>query len=138
MENNNNELNENKNFEEVSKYGVYFTEEGLFNKIMKFAKVLGTKFLYVVLVLFYTLKEKDVPAWAKAAIVGALGYFILPTDLVPDILPAAGFADDWGVVLAAIAAVAFYVDKDVKEKAKGMIKDWFGDFDENDIKDLPV
>lgn len=37
--------------------------------------------------LYALLKSSSTPAWAKAAIIGALGYFICPLDAVPDFLP---------------------------------------------------
>ena len=48
-------------------------------------------------------------AWAKATIVGALGYFITPLDAIVDLTPVVGYADDLGVLALAIAAVATYV-----------------------------
>jgi uncharacterized membrane protein YkvA (DUF1232 family) len=37
--------------------------------------------------------------------VGALGYLILPTDAVADIIPVAGYLDDAGMITAAIASL---------------------------------
>jgi len=79
-----------------------------------------------VLLLYYTLQKPDVPKKAKATIIGALGYFILPTDLFPDILPA-GFTDDLGALGLALIQVAMYIDDNVKAEAKGKLKQWFGE-----------
>ncbi|PEO50494.1 hypothetical protein CN563_02685 [Bacillus sp. AFS026049] len=49
----------------------------------KFGKKAGVKVVYVALLLFYTLQKPTTPVWAKTVIVGALGYFILPIDLIP-------------------------------------------------------
>jgi uncharacterized membrane protein YkvA (DUF1232 family) len=38
-------------------------------------------------------------------LLGAVAYFILPIDLVPDMLAGLGFTDDASVIAAAIAAV---------------------------------
>ena len=65
------------------------------------------------------------PVWAKTAIIGALGYFISPIDAIPDIMPVVGYTDV-GVLAAATAAVATYIDEDVKKKAKDKMKYWFG------------
>ena len=58
------------------------------------ALVAGRKTLLSSLILFYCLKDRDTPTWAKGVIVGALGYLILPADLIPDILPGAGYGDE--------------------------------------------
>jgi uncharacterized membrane protein YkvA (DUF1232 family) len=44
---------------------------------------------------------------SRALILGALVYFLLPSDLVPDILPIVGLADDTliiGLVIKRLAA----------------------------------
>ncbi len=69
----------------------------------------------------------SVPPWAKTAIVAALGYFIFPLDAIPDLTPVVGYADDFGVLAAALATVSVYVDKNVKTQARNKIKDIFGD-----------
>lgn len=55
--------------------------------------------------------------WAKGVITGALGYFILPADLVPDLLPGAGYGDDWGAIVAAMATVAAYIKEEHRQRA---------------------
>ncbi len=114
---------------EDEKYAEEYTEDKLFTKILKFAKKAGIKIIYVVLLLFYTLQKPEIPLKVKAAIIGALGYFILPIDLIPDFIPLAGFTDDFGVLLAALGTTAFYIDADSKEKARMKLHDWFGEYD---------
>lgn len=72
----------------------------------------------------------------KATIAGALGYFILPIDLVPDVVLGVGYVDDLTLVMAALVQVAMYIDEDIKNQAKDKLKDWFGDdVDTSDIDD---
>jgi uncharacterized membrane protein YkvA (DUF1232 family) len=73
-----------------------------------------------------TPPEKGTPAWAKGVIYGALGYFLLPFDAIPDIAPVVGFTDDLGALAAAIATVAVYINDNVKSKAADRIETWFG------------
>ncbi len=54
-------------------------------------------------------------------IVGALGYLILPTDLIPDIIPGAGYGDDWGAIVAALATVTAYIKDEHKAKAEAQV-----------------
>lgn len=116
------------------KYEKHYSEESFFNKIIRYAKSAGIKVIYVALLLYYTLKKPSTPPWAKTAIIGALGYFIFPIDLIPDILPGVGYVDDLSVMAAALATVAAYIDDEVREQAKEKLKDWFGDFDEKKIQ----
>jgi uncharacterized membrane protein YkvA (DUF1232 family) len=74
------------------------------------------------LTLFYCLQDRDTPRWAKGVIVGALGYLILPADMVPDILPAIGYTDDWGALVAALATVAAFVKDDHKSRASEQVR----------------
>ena len=70
-------------------------------------------------ILYYALKDDNgnVPLWAKAVIVGALGYFISPIDALPDFLPG-GYADDLAVLGVTMATVATYVSEDIVGRAK--------------------
>lgn len=105
----------------------YFSDEKFWDKLKKFAKKAGSSVVYTVLLLYFTLQKPDVPMKAKAVIIGALGYFILPFDLIPDIAMGVGFSDDLGALGVALLQVAMYIDADVKNKAKEKLKDWFGD-----------
>lgn len=49
--------------------------------------------------------DRETPAYVRAVLFGAVAYFILPADAVPDILAGLGFTDDASVIAAAIAAV---------------------------------
>ena len=78
------------------------------------------------MVLYYTWDDDDTPTWAKATIVGALGYFISPIDAVPDILPVVGYSDDLAVLVGALAAVASSIKASHKKAAKDKVDDLFG------------
>ena len=89
-------------------------------------KKVGAHVAYPALLLYYVLKSPNVPLKVKAEIVGALGYLILPFDLIPDWLPVVGYTDDLAALLAVIRNVSPYITKDVKAAAKAKIVDWFG------------
>jgi len=93
---------------------------------VRFAKVAGAEVVERALQLYYAAQDPQTPAWAKAVIYGALGYFIFPVDAIPDAVPAVGFSDDLGVLVAALASVAMYITPAVKEQARVRIRDWFG------------
>ena len=118
------------------KYAEEYSEEKLFTKILKFAKKAGIKIIYLVLLLFYTLQKSTTPMWVKSVIIGALGYFILPIDVIPDFIPMAGYTDDYGVLIGALGATAFYIDAESKEKARKKLHDWFGEYDYDELSEV--
>ncbi len=111
--------------ENSEKFKGDFDEDRLFKKIAKFAKEAGVKLVFIALLLFYALKSKNMPITAKATVMGALGYFILPMDIIPDFIPVAGYSDDLAALLAVLKTVSMYVDEPVKIEAKSVITRWF-------------
>ena len=61
------------------------------------------------LAAYYCAFDRDTPLPVKATLVGALAYFILPVDAIPDVLPVIGFTDDAAVLAAAIKLVASHI-----------------------------
>ncbi|QJD86486.1 YkvA family protein [Cohnella herbarum] len=110
-----------------SKYEKHYSEEGFWSKLKKNAKEAGSKVVYSGLLLYFALQSPKTPLRAKVQIYGALGYLILPVDLVPDFLPAVGYVDDLGALGLALGAVAMSIDQGVKLKAKDKLKDLFGE-----------
>lgn len=111
----------------TDKYGKYYSEKGFWEKLAGSAKKAGIKLVYMCLLLFYALQSPKLPKKSKAIIIGALGYLILPLDLVPDFIPVAGFTDDLGALGFALAQVAMSIDADVRIKAKKRLIAMFGE-----------
>ncbi|WP_207255080.1 YkvA family protein [Pseudomonas sp. FW507-14TSA] len=99
----------------------------LWRKISRYALHVGRSLITKALWLYYAAQRPETPAWAKSTIYGALGYFVLPLDLIPDVLPGIGYADDLGVLSLSIAAVAAHINQEVKEQAAGRLGEWFGE-----------
>lgn len=110
-----------------NEYEAAYSEEGLRTKLKRYATTAGREVVEKALLLYYALQNERAPAWAKATITGALGYFIVPLDGIADFTPAVGYADDLGVLVLAIAAVAAYINDDVRARAAGKMRDWFGE-----------
>jgi uncharacterized membrane protein YkvA (DUF1232 family) len=55
--------------------------------------------------LWWCAKDPATPNSAKGMMFAALAYFVLPTDAIPDILPAVGLTDDAAVIAAVIAII---------------------------------
>ncbi|MDX9708189.1 MAG: YkvA family protein [Trichloromonas sp.] len=111
---------------EIKSYAKHFSISGLWKKLAKYSAKLGRELLEKILILVYSLDDPNVPVKAKGVIVGALGYLILPLDLIPDMAPG-GFTDDFGVIAAALAMVAAYVSPETVKKAKDRTASWFGE-----------
>ena len=71
----------------------------------------------------------------KSKIYGALGYFILPLDILPDFIPLAGFTDDLTAVIWALHTVWKNITPEIKAQAAAKTREWFGDFDEAAVDD---
>ncbi len=122
-----NDLKEQDALEQIKKSEKYYSNEKFWDKLKKVAKKAGASVVYAVLLLYYTLQKPEVPKKTKAIIIGALGYFILPVDLLPDMMLGVGFTDDLGALGIALIQVAMYIDEDIKSKARTKLAVWFGD-----------
>lgn len=104
----------------------WYSAPRFWRTLNKAARSAGRKTLITALTLFYCLQDRDTPAWAKGVIVGALGYLVLPADLIPDIIPGIGYGDDWGALVAALGTVAAYIKDEHKSKALAQVARLFG------------
>lgn len=109
---------------EYEKYKQYFSEGKFWEKLKAVAKKAGLKVTAYALILFYILDKDEVPTHDKALIIGCLGYFILPIDLIPDLTPL-GYSDDIVAMLFTIRRCIRYIDDDVKMKVMIKLKSWF-------------
>jgi uncharacterized membrane protein YkvA (DUF1232 family) len=123
---------------ENSKYEKHYSEDSFWTKLGKYAKDAGIKVVYSGLILYYALESPNTSRKSKLQIYAALGYLILPIDLVPDFIPVVGYVDDLGALGLAIGATAMSIDKEVKQKAKNKVADFFGDdaMENKDIIDI--
>ena len=120
----------------IESYQSNYSESGLWKKVKSVAKKAGIKTIYMVLLLHYVLKSPDVPLEDKAKIYGALGYFILPIDLIPDFIPAVGYSDDVAALAFALHAVWKNVTPEIKEQAQRKLSEWFGSFDPDELENI--
>jgi len=113
-----------------------FSEKKFWSKLKRFARKAGVKVVYSALLLYYAYRRKETPAWAKRMIFGVLGYFISPIDLIPDLGPIIGYTDDFAVLAMGIVVVAVYINGEVKTKARKQLRRWFGEINEEDIREV--
>lgn len=110
----------------MSDYSNHYSEDSFWEKVKKYAIKAGKEVIEKALILYNCLLDSDTPAWAKGIIVAALGYFIFPADVVPDVTPVVGYSDDLGVLAGALLAVAAQIKEDHKKKAQDTLQAWFG------------
>jgi uncharacterized membrane protein YkvA (DUF1232 family) len=99
-------------FIEKYKAHEHYDESSLWSKIINLGKKIGLGLMRKVITLFYTVRDPDTPAWAKSVIYGSLGYFIMPIDALPDIVPFIGYSDDLGVIVTATALILAHIKKE--------------------------
>ena len=107
-------------------YAQYFNDSKLWNKLKKVARKAGRKAVYYVLVLYYVARDPAVPSSLKLKIVGALGYFILPLDIIPDAILGLGFTDDLAALAWALFKIKKYITPEIERKARERLRQWFG------------
>lgn len=117
-------------------YSKYFSERKLWEKIKSVSKTAGAKVVYAVLILYYAMTDTGMSVKSRLSIAAALGYFILPTDAILDLTPLIGFSDDLGVLLFVLSQISSNITHEVMDKAKLKMKDWFGEINEEDFKEI--
>jgi uncharacterized membrane protein YkvA (DUF1232 family) len=64
------------------------------------------------LIKAYALGQyRSIPWKSLLLITGAVLYFIMPLDLIPDVIPGLGFTDDFGILVAIYQSLKDELDK---------------------------
>jgi len=79
-------------------------------------------FIEDLLAAYYCAFDKQTPRHVQAALLGAIAYFILPFDFIPDMMPVLGFTDDAAVLATAIRLVASHITEDHRTAARAALK----------------
>lgn len=74
-----------------------------------------------ILAAWLCAKDPSTPRKVRLTLLAAIGYFVLPIDAIPDIMPFIGFTDDAAVLAAAIAAVASSIRPEHRDEAKRVL-----------------
>jgi len=93
---------------------------GFWKKARKFAARLP--FAEDLLAAYYCAFDRETPLQVKAALIGALAYFVLPFDAIPDVMPMLGFADDAAVLATALRLVASHMRPEHRAAAQRAIE----------------
>ena len=119
---------------DTSEHGEHYSEISFWDKIKNFAAKVGGQGIYYALILYYVLVDDETPSSQKGIIIGALGYFIFPLDLIPDLVPLVGFTDDIAAITAALKVIWSSVKPIHLEQAAQKTKEWFPGFEATDPK----
>jgi uncharacterized membrane protein YkvA (DUF1232 family) len=100
-------------------------EEGLKRRFWdKLKRVAGKiPFAEDLVAAFFCATDPSTPSRVKLILLGAIAYFVFPTDAIADLLPLIGFADDAAVLAAAITQVAGSITEEHRKKAKQALTD---------------
>lgn len=94
-------------------------ERGFWDKVRRYAR--HVPFLEDVLAAYYCAADRSTPMQVKAVLLGALAYFVLPLDLIPDFITGLGFTDDAAVLFAAIRTVAAHITPEHRRAARATL-----------------
>ena len=90
---------------------------------IKLKKVVGKlPFAEDLLGAYYCAFDRQTPRHVQAALLGAIAYFILPFDFIPDMLPVLGFTDDAAILATAIRLVSAHILPEHREAARAALK----------------
>lgn len=70
------------------------------------------------------LLDPQTPASAKLTVLAALTYLLVPLDLIPDFIPAAGFSDDLVAVTALLGLCTRHRTPAVRMRAQRRLDRW--------------
>ena len=73
--------------------------------------------------VWYAAKDPETPTAAKGVMLGALAYFVLPVDAIPDIFAGVGFTDDAAVIAAIVATLGAHVRSRHRQAARTRLKE---------------
>jgi uncharacterized membrane protein YkvA (DUF1232 family) len=93
--------------------------------LMRLLRRAGRTIARPALECFEMLIDGSTPHQARITVLAALTYLVLPLDLIPDFIPAAGFADDMVALTALLGLCTRHVTPVIKERAQRRLDQWF-------------
>jgi uncharacterized membrane protein YkvA (DUF1232 family) len=72
---------------------------------------------------YYCAFDPATPTRVRGVLLGALAYFVLPFDVLPDFIAGVGFTDDASVLLLAIGTVSAHITQAHRDAAKRALAD---------------
>ena len=99
------------------------------DKLEEVAKKVGTAVIYPVLLLYNLLNSTNITAHDKMLIIAPLAYFILPADLIPDVILGAGYVDDGAAIMTCLQKLSTLITSEVIEQTNKQYQQMIGKVD---------
>ncbi len=98
-------------------------EAGLRRKFWRWilAEAANLPFLEQVLTAYYCAFDRKTPLYVKVVLVGAMVYFVVPDDFIPDSIPIIGLVDDAAVLGAALKLMSLHIKPEHRDAARNML-----------------
>jgi uncharacterized membrane protein YkvA (DUF1232 family) len=129
-------MNDDQKFEKmIDGKEEHYSDKKFLSKLKSNGTGLGYKALKAAATLYVALKSPDMSKANKLILAGALGYFILPFDVIADFLPMVGLTDDIFVIVTALSKVYFAITDEMKEEASQLIDKKFGKEQVEELKE---
>ena len=95
--------------------------QGFWHTVRKAAR--SVPFMDEIVAAYFCAMDPRTPTRVRLTLLGALGYFILPTDAIPDFLVLFGFTDDIAILTGTIATVRGHITPAHRKAAKDALED---------------
>lgn len=107
----------------MEEHGRHYNEPDFWEKLQALPRGAIAQVLEKALLLRELLFDGATPLWVKGAIVGVLGYLILPFDLIPDILPGVGYVDDVAAMSLLLGSLDYLITEDIRQRVRAKLPD---------------
>lgn len=99
----------------TEQYIQYFSDTHFSEKLH--TSSIPSEMLNMIIFLYNKIKDPKTPIWQKSIIIGVLGYFILPTDIIPDLIPLTGLIDDFSLIALTLTRL-YNIHVNLKQEEK--------------------
>ena len=97
-------------------------DEGAFQRLLRRA---GRTIAAPALEALEMVMDQTTPPQARLTMLAALTYLLIPTDLIPDFVPVAGFSDDLVALTAVIGLCSKHITPEIRLRAQRRLDRWF-------------
>ncbi|WP_259739728.1 DUF1232 domain-containing protein [Synechococcus sp. CS-205] len=97
-------------------------DEGVLQRLLRRA---GRAIALPALECLELLLDGNTPTQVRLTMLAALTYLLLPLDLIPDFIPAAGFSDDLVALTALLGLTGRHLTPDIRARARRKLDRWF-------------
>ena len=120
----------------ANKLKQWYSDSQLEKKLSAVAKKVGVTLIYPVLLLYNLLKSADTKAGDKYLIIASLAYFIVPTDVIPDVIISLGYSDDALALTTALNKISTSISPALKNLTRKQCENLIGSVDDEIISDI--